>query len=293
MDAPYRIIGDKKWHLQGHYNAPEQSIYLEQNQDVVLLVYKKYSCKADAARFQWQGNIQMNRPIDAAANTVPTSSRESLLLNSEILREALNLASADSDTPGAIDDFRLREENDAPYHYFYHDCAVILQKTCHMDEEYQAQIRLLMTYVKSSFEASYEEAHALFSQGLVSYETIPYLFKPKTYVVAEEDGELLGYEAICWLEFNTDSDWILRCWSWKFDGLLRESSKNFQIGWPWMKKELIPIQSLPVYPLEYGKTDLEEELQTRGQNFWSCKNRTYVSYDDETVFGDPVQVSKH
>jgi hypothetical protein len=301
MDAPYRMTVDGKWHIQGHYNAPDLNLYLQQNRDVVLVVYKKYSCKSDKARFQWQGKSQKNRPTDAVGNTSPASSNESMLLNSETLREALYWVSADltySNTPGTIKNINLGEEIHAPYHYFYHTRTAIKRKASRMDEEHQARVDLLMAYVESSFEASYLEARALFSQGLVTFETIPYLFEPRTFIVAEEASEMLVYEAICWLEGTVDVDklqkqWTLRCWSWKFDGELREHLKEFSIVWPWPKREPRPIQSLSVYPLEYAKPGLEEELQSRGEKFWSCKSRTFVSYDDETMLGDPVQVSWH
>ena len=101
-------------------------------------------------------------------------------------------------------------------------------------------------------------------QGLVSYETIPYLFEPKMYVVAQDAGELLAYGAEYWLEEYVGERhhnyWVLRCWSWKFDGSLIKSSRRFQFVWPGSRREGVPIQSLTVYPLHYGSPNLEQEL---------------------------------
>jgi hypothetical protein len=296
LDPPHRMTSDRRWHLQGHLNAPEESVYLDQNKDIVLLVYKNYRCKADAARYQWQGKIQKNPAITATEATPPTSSQESMMINSEVLREALIWASSESQTPGRIQEIRLRDEIKAPYHYLYHDRTYLAQKIRRMDEEHQIHVGLLVTYVEASFEASLKEASALFSQGLVNNETIPYLFEPKMYVVAQDAGELLAYEAECWLKEYRDKEepedcWSLRCWSFKFDGSLIKSSRNFRFGWPGSRREVIPIQNLAVYPLRYGSPNLEQELYARGEKFWSCTNRIYVSYDDENIFGDPVQAS--
>jgi hypothetical protein len=119
------------------------------------------------------------------------------------------------------------------------------------------------------------------------------------YIVAQEAGELLAYEAHCWLEeyvdckrnHTPDDLRVLRCWSWKFDGALRKTSKDFKFGWTGSRREMRPIQGLTVYPLRYGKENLENELHVRGEKLWSCRNMIHVSYDDEDIFGDPVQVS--
>jgi len=70
--------------------------------------------------------------------------------------------------------------------------------------------------------------------------------------------------------------------------------RTFQFGWPWSTREVKSIQSLTVYPLRYARAAIESELNARGEKFWSCRERTYVSYEDEgSIFEDPVQVSYH
>lgn len=69
---------------------------------------------------------------------------------------------------------------------------------------------------------------------------------------------------------------------------------TFQFGWPWSTRDVKPIQSLTVYPLRYARATLERELHVRGEKFWSCREKIYVSYEDEgNFFEDPVQVSYH
>lgn len=298
-DSPHRMTVDRRWHLQGYLNAPEESVFLEQNKDVVLLVYKYYRCKGDAARFQWQGGIDKETSANGMDAGPPMPYQESMTINSNILQEALSWAVSESESPGCMKSVDLHVEIFSPYHYLYHDRHFLAEKVGIMDEEHQTHVNLLMDYVKASFESSYDEANTLFSQGLVSYETIHYLYEPKMYVVAQEAGDMLAYESISWLESNKTSDepedrWILACWSWKFDGSLRKSMRTFQFGWPWSTREVKSIQSLTVYPLRYARAAIESELNARGEKFWSCRERTYVSYEDEgSIFEDPVQVSYH
>jgi hypothetical protein len=296
-DPPYRMTVGRRWHLQGHLNAPEESVFLEQNKDVVLLVYKYYRCKGDAARFQWQGGIDKEAFASGMEAGAPMPYQESMTINSDILREALSWASSESESPGSMERVDLHVEIFSPYHYLYHDRHFLGEKVGIMDEEHQTHVNILMDYVKTSFESSYNEASNLFSQGLVSYETILYLYEPKMYVVAEKNGDILAYETVSWLTSDTDrenpeEDWNLECWSWKFDGSLRKSMHTFQFGWPWSTRDVKPIQSLTVYPLRYARATLERELHVRGEKFWSCREKIYVSYEDEgNFFEDPVQVS--
>jgi hypothetical protein len=298
-DPPYRMIVGRRWHLQGYLNAPEESIFLEQNKDVVLLVYKYYRCKGDAARFQWQGGIDKEASTSGMEAGPPMPYQESMTINSDILREALSWASSESESPGRMESVGLHVEIFSPDHYLHHDRHFPGEKIGIMNEEHQTHVNLLMDYVKTSFESSYDEANTLFSQGLVSYETIQYLYEPKMYVVAQEAGDMLAYELVSWLESNINQDkpedgWKLECWSWKFDGSLRKSTRTFQFGWPWSTRDAKPIQSLKVYPLRYTRATLESELHTRGENFWSCRERIYASYEDEgNILEDPVQVSHH
>jgi hypothetical protein len=88
-DLPYRMIVGRRWHPQGYLNAPEEFIFLEQNKDVVLLVYKYYRCKGDAARFQWQGGIDKEASTSGMEAGPPMPHQESMTINSDILGETL------------------------------------------------------------------------------------------------------------------------------------------------------------------------------------------------------------
>jgi hypothetical protein len=110
------IVG-RRWHLQGYLNAPEESIFLEQNKDVVLLVYKYYRCKGDAARFQWQGGIDKEASTSGMEAGPPMPYQESMTINSDILGEALSWASSESESPGRMESVGLHVEIFSPYHY--------------------------------------------------------------------------------------------------------------------------------------------------------------------------------
>ena len=191
------------------------------------------------------------------------------------------------------------KEIEAPYHLFNHNSELLSQIIPRMQQKHQDELKLFMSYVKSSFDTGLQEARQLFSQGLVSYETVPYLFNPGMCVVSEYANRMICYQSVSWLKKNPEEakqmqphlEWILETWNWNFDGSLYEVPGVFIFGWQVSRQEIISIKSLTVYPLMYAKDGLEQELLTRGRMFWTCKQRRYVSYIEKTPIGSSVQVS--
>jgi hypothetical protein len=188
LDTPHRVLAtDRNMHVQGSTYVGDLKNYLAQNKDISLLVYKSYRCKVDLA-----SRIKESHPShQGAVSKTPldtdevSSDSESMKLVSEILRESMGWALASPSSVHQYPGGRLSDEIKAPYHHIYHERNSLSQKINRMDEDHKKHISLLMEYVQESFERSYKEANALFSQGLVSYETIQYLFEPNMYVIAK------------------------------------------------------------------------------------------------------------
>jgi hypothetical protein len=166
-------------------------------------VYKKYQCLQDAARCQWKRG-QSNDGSGMFQNlggefTPPYSSTESMMITSSILCQALECATKETEAKGETPTIALRHEMKAPYHYLYYDRASLLQNLDRMDELHRIQLRLLIAHVEKSFETSDSKANALFSQGLVSRETIHYLFKPDMDVVYRWEGEEVAHRTKNWI----------------------------------------------------------------------------------------------
>jgi len=299
-DLPYRVTGDKKWHLQGRLNAPDQAVFLEQNTDIVLLIYKDYKCHEDAAQFVWAGTNEENQAESDSGKKAPSACAESMLSSSNVLVEAMKWATLDIGTAGTKRDFPILTEVKAPYHYFYYGRTSIRQRILRMEEDHQTLVKLFIGYVEESFEQMYNEARSLFSQGLVSVETIPYLFEPEMLVVYQLAGENVALQTKCWMEdisalsepTQPGEIGFIRCWSWIFDGTFQKRSLDFKISWPGFIRGTQPIKGLPIYPLKYLDHSVETQLFERGEKFWMCRNRVYISYNNEEMMGDTVEVSR-
>jgi hypothetical protein len=299
LDTPHRVLApERRIHLQGSSYAGDVENYLRQNKEVILLVYKDYRCKVDIASFMKESHASHQStiakiPLDTDE---ASSDSESIVLVSNILRESLCWALENPQSLHQYPVARLNQEIKAPYYHFYHYRIFLRQKINGMDEDHKKQISLLMEYVEESFERSYGEANALFSQGRVSYETMQYLFEPEMYVVKKESGEMVARVANCWLEEESNREchkemWRLDCWSWRFDNWFWKEATPVRFDWTGSRDEIKPIQNLPVYPLRYADPKLENELRTRGRKFWSCRQQIYISYNDESFLGNSITVS--
>ncbi|CZR52987.1 uncharacterized protein PAC_02865 [Phialocephala subalpina] len=293
LDPPYRVVTDKRWHLQGRSNAPDQEIFLDQNPDVVLVVYKDYRCKDDSVFHTRPGVLQQTSPSQRK-NPSPLS--ESMMINSSTLAEALSWASNMKEAPRLPGDRNaLRIEMKAPYHQLYYNQPPLRQQLTRMDEHHQKQLAIAVDYIEQSFETGQREAKDLFSQGLVSLGTLPYLFVPHSNVVRKFRGETVACRTMSWLEKFPEAKpkevGRLRCISLVFDRSFHRLRTTFIIEWPGSLREVVPIQNLSVYPLEYADPDLEDTLFRRAEKFWMCRQRIYVNYMNAESLGDAIERS--
>jgi hypothetical protein len=101
FDPSHRITAGRRWHLEGYEKAKEESLFLHDNKDVVLLVYKNYQCLQDVAWCQWkrgQSNDGSRVFQDPGGDfTPPYSSTESMMITSSILCQALEWATKDTE----------------------------------------------------------------------------------------------------------------------------------------------------------------------------------------------------
>ncbi|KAE8445487.1 hypothetical protein EG329_013377 [Mollisiaceae sp. DMI_Dod_QoI] len=289
LDPPNRFITRKRWHLRGKSNAPDQNVFLDQNMDVVLLVYKDYRCKDDSALYSRPGLIQNNATTIEKNPPAPCS--ESMMINSTILFEALSWATGGKWRPPG-----LRNPIMAPYHPLYYNQPPLRQQLDRMNKEQQRYVAPAVDYIEQSFEANLQEAKSLFSQGLVSLKTLPYLFVPDSIVIQEKGEEIVAYRTKSWLkslpEPKLNEVGLLQCLLLVFDGQYFRSRKTeFRLQWPGSNHENLQIRTLPIYPLEYAKSSLEDDLLQRGGNFWICRERIYVNYMDPELLGDAIERS--
>lgn len=102
-------------------------------------------------------------------------------------------------------------------------------------------------------------------------------------------------------------DWEVSAWQWDFDGHFQRRDGNLlfstQIGESSMRNgsvvkdksafktkddagEVIAIDELRVFPIQHAPAEVVAKLRRRGQVFWKCRNRAFVSYRENDEDSD-------
>jgi hypothetical protein len=172
----------------------------------------------------------------------------------------------------------------APYPDFYHGRMMLntneLDSSSHLDDEKKAHIRLLSGYIQSSSASDYQEADEQFKRGVVSRKHLDKLFCPEDIVVRATESGPLAYK-VRRIECTPGRMVRLNCWSWAFDGKFYQDNSRWDIPWNSSADEVI-IESMSLYPLRTGDSELRTRLLERGKTFWKYRNRKLVEYNSLT-----------
>lgn len=127
-------------------------------------------------------------------------------------------------------------------------------------------------------------------------------------IIIQKDGKgkdhYQGHELTSW-PIVCDSDegsahLKLKVRSWVYDGNFQRIDSSLQIARPRFRNAqegLLPISLLPVLPFHYVEDCSREQLEHRGEVFWSCRYQRLVAYKGlatdsaEFVVSFPVALS--
>jgi hypothetical protein len=167
----------------------------------------------------------------------------------------------------------------APYLHLYHTRSIIKQLAPHiLSSVQQNHISVLLEYLECSYGREYADADHQFASGQVTRAHFSKLFGPNEIILDSTSGQTMAYVSRNCPQ-DDDESLALHCHHWAFDGHFHQEDRNMAVSWPKNDSDKIPITSLSVYPLKFDQSGLEEKLRARGQTFWKCRKRNFVSYE--------------
>ncbi len=233
--------------------------------------------------------------------------REIIFVVSEKLQRALQRLSRFAPNDGAYG--RSQQDNrpsprlcSAPFStspseyslYFLYHHRDAIHKAVTMDP-CGRDVKPLLMYVLDSPKGMFADCDALFGQGLVSPETLPWLFLPNEVVVSNSgQGEVafvLRHFSVSARGVGSDSV-ELACWNWGYDGRWLRRKEN--TGTVTVSRGVAtPIAKLTAYPLRYADERTRLRLFERGSRFWASRNSTHFSYEGPDYNGERIYVGSH
>ncbi|KAJ5654461.1 ATPaseAAA-typecore [Penicillium lividum] len=284
-DTPRLFAGDSKASaLRGKSRIHSITEFLESRPHVSFILYRVYYCNGYHTDIEPQFRA-LERPKDPFVKSLlpyfyqldrdgaPAESyTEAMDLLSEELRLALHqLTGLGLDTLSDLNQENLRALVARLYHH-RRDGENHKAPENVVELHWKVLIPLL-DFMESIFGGEYDEADALFSQGLVTKYHMAKLFGSKDILTATEKGQPCAYM----LDHLSGHPPELSCWTWRFDGQFWKHHTTFAVELPEVD-ERIAIADLPMYPLRYADPKIQELLKSRGEQFWSLRHGRYVSY---------------
>ena len=304
LGEPTWIVGhDKILSLCGALPLADPAQYFQRHKEIAFVVYKTYSAlPVSGPRAQAILEEEVLPP--------PRPEYESLRLISDDMVEAFdNLSRKQTDFKQKFPDFDPEAEILAPYLFWYYyrsSCSQTLQELSppHLD-----LMKLLAQWIDTQYGQTYIDADARLSQGFTNRRLMTYLVRPGDVLISRgRHGHKLAYMATSWAADDnagrsTDEErgkgwsaaimnslksakdpwvWKVQCWSYGFDGTFYKKASQLDIKLRIEDPDgEVDMKDLNILPLRFASEELKRELTKRGEIFWSCRRKRFVSYHVE------------
>jgi hypothetical protein len=307
FDRPVWVVGEKKRMLRSNLPLANLSSYLEKHHDLAFIVYKDFDVnEPEAANSRTTSSENSDNDIILE---VP-STHESILPVSQDLRRAVTtLLHSRPEFSDLLSWYQDKSLLPAPYLAIYHSRCTMDDLIQNLSESCRKQLSLLLEYVFSVYGGEYAAADDLLSRGKVSLPYVKYLFKPNDILVEKKGDDVSGFVSKSWplntrVRESSDSKypsslysdphsfkgpprtvyrlWDIEAWSWKFDSTFYRENAHLTLELNENDSAEQNITDLNIRPLAYVTHDVKELLKRRGETFWSCRFRRFVSYKENS-----------
>lgn len=245
LDAPRLFAHDNRAaQLRGNEQVYDSHIYQDQNEDVCMIVYQRYSChnyhEAMHDHFtkyaiptdiksigpqdvrHWSYVLRRDGPL-----AIPTS--EYISITSEHLAKAMG--SLTRLIPRTFKGWNSHEDLVSPYSFFYHYVEKIQKFAKQLSSDDKRLVSVLLDYIVESQEEDFGEADGLFARGHVSRKHLGKVFRLDDIVLQNTPAGVRAFQIESIAEADDDAI-ELECVMWNFDGRFYRARSSFAIQRP-------------------------------------------------------------
>jgi hypothetical protein len=304
FDRPVWVIGEKKRMLRSNLPLANLSSYLEKHHDLAFIVYKDFDVnELEVAKSRTTSSENSDNDIILE---VPNTYESISPVSQDLHGAVAALLHSRPEFSDLLSWYQDKSLLPAPYLAIYHSRCTMNDLMQNLSESCRKQLSLLLEYVFSVYGGEYAAADDLLSRGKVSLPYVKYLFKPNDILVVKKGDDVEGFVSKSW-PLNTrvrDSKcssslysdphsfkgpprtvyrtWEIQAWSWKFDGTFYRENADLTLELDENDSAEQNITDLNIRPLTYVTRDVKELLKCRGETFWRCRFRHFVSYKENS-----------
>ncbi|KAM0132930.1 hypothetical protein ACHAP3_006219 [Botrytis cinerea] len=295
FDPPEWVVGQSHTRiLKSRLPLSNLPDFLEKHTDISFVVFRDYEEKhmptsKETTTTAADKNTGITKP--------PVHEEEKILAVTEDLTEAvksiLKLKPEFSDLLTGFE--KDGAELQSPFVFIYHSRAVIqkfMEETS--DSSAVRQLKLMIEYIYKTYGEEYDTADTMFHESQVAIPYVKYLFKPGDVLVKGTGADVNGYVLKTWprnvttftaglkedAKNKTHSQYCMDVRSWSFDGAFNHVSSQLTLEIDGIEKTEHAIQDLNIRPIAYASDEDRKTLQSRGEMFWKCRERHFVSYQE-------------
>lgn len=283
LDIPRMFKGDTQAdHLRGLKCIINATKYLETNPHIAFLEVAKYHCMCEkgSESLLRQAGYKNGKMI----NDSPLAERSATFIQmGDLLINALTtIVNAHPDKFPGISKKEFVGTLSEPYIPFYHYNKTIkeLAESSGLDEQDSVRVHLLCDWFEKNQRKDWDEAHELFSRGMVNAKHCSKLFRPGEIVVRRAKNEDDPVQAFKIKKFpwSDDDDKTADIFHWSFNGVFRKVCRGLTLSSMEEKGEK-DIKALDIYPIRYAQ-EIRPKLLARGNKFWTYRKPCLVSFMD-------------
>ncbi|TGO75035.1 hypothetical protein BELL_0239g00110 [Botrytis elliptica] len=296
FDPPEWVMGQSQTRImKSRLPLSNLTGYLEKNTDISFVVFRDYE----------ENHMQTSEEMIATAATdkntgivkSPVHEEEKILAVSEHLTEAIkSILNSKPEFADLLTWFGKKgAELPSPFVFIYHSREFIqelIEDTS--DPRTVRQLKLMIEYISKNYGEEYDTADAMFEESRVAIPYFKYLFKPGDVLVEGTGSDINGYMFVTWPHDSTSitaslkedgknkpsSQYTMDVRSWSFDGAFNRVSTRLTLEIDGSEKTEYAIRDLNIRPIAYASDEDRKTLQSRGEMFWKCRERHFVSYQE-------------
>jgi DNA polymerase III delta prime subunit len=256
--------------------------FLDRNPDVSFLVYRDYHLESMSC----ESFDELESQVHHTGECIFTSAKDLTTGVSEFLESKPAL--------GTDNIFNGNQVLVAPYLVVYHTRHVLENTLNKVNDKQRRQLTLLFDYILSEYADVYKTVDSLLERGKINARYIKYLFKPGDILVEGREDDTRGVLATSWLDSAPGSQqpkksmhgksmvrWQVFASSWRFNGVFSHLKEPLHLDILDSDDSEIDISSLRLRPLAFVQEIWVERLRRRGEMFWKCRDRHFVSHHED------------
>jgi hypothetical protein len=308
VDEPKWAIGPRgETMLKAHYPIHDVEEYLRQNHNMAFSVQKHYNVADQQEEVRKAARNKQKLPA-----LRPTM--ELMQLESQDMIDAFKaFVNANPFLEREFPEFTTLTLT-APYlPWFHHRSEATMDG---LSKTHSLLMEKLTRWIDDNYGDLYRRVEDQWARGVVSFDSMPFLMRIGEAIlvsqkVGHQDQQMRGVVADTYLKSITPGSatnaesrygkqsssessqkeqywtWEGEVWSYKYDGSFYKEREHIEIEMPAGDiKEETAITDLSAFPMRFADEETRTLLEKRGREFWTCRKRRLVSYNDTSgIYG--------